>query len=793
MMSVHGSLVPFDKEKETWDVYTERLDFYFEAHDIATEEHKRSILLSACGSATYEELRNLVRPDALRDKSYTQLVQAMKKHLNPPSSKIMHRYKLFTTVRRPGDSIAKFVAQLQAIGQHCAYSDATWKEMLRDAFVFGVNDTQIQRRLFQEKKDFSLETAIEIANSIEMSGKNAARLQVNAPVRNSGTVHRVLSNEKSKPKPTNSKPVVCYRCGGAHLATQCRFIDAICRGCGKKGHIVKVCRSNTASRTSQPTRAKKPATTHMIDHEPTPLPDPDPPADSVDNSYPMFSVSSRSKPILLPVKLQDKEIQMELDTGASLSVISESTYRSIFGDNHRLDSTDVTLRLYNGQELPVLGSTNVHVQCEGQTAMLPLIVVKGAGASLIGRNWLEHIRINWAAVHSLQLDRGIEQLVQKHAPLFREETGLLKGTSAKFFVSSEARPKFFKPRRVSYTLKEKVERELDRLKEEGIIEPVTFSEWAAPIVPVVKTDGKIRVCGDYRVTINEAATPDIYPLPRIEDLFASLSGGKIFTKLDLTHAYQQVEIAEESRKYTTINTTRGLFQYHRLPFGISAAPAIFQRLMESLLQDLPHVTVYIDDIVVTGSSEDDHLANLDKVMARLETAGLTLRQSKCVFGASSIEYLGHVIDSDGLHPSIEKVRAIQNAPEPRSITELKSFLGLLNYYNKFLPNLSSVLFPLYRLLQKNTPFLWESEHRSAFKKAKELLQSSSLLVHYNSQKELILSCDASPYGIGAVLGHRMEDGSEKPIAYVSRLYQLPRNDMLKWKRKHSPSSSVSRS
>ena len=207
----------------------------------------------------------------------------------------------------------------------------------------------------------------------------------------------------------------------------------------------------------------------------------------------MLSVSSQSKPILLPVKLQDKEIQMELDTGASLSVIGESTYQSIFRDNHRLYSTDVTLCLYNGQELPILSSTYVHVQCEGQTAMLPLIVVKGAGASLIRRNWLEHIRINWAAVHSLQLDCGIEQLVQKHALLLREETGLLKGTSAKFFVSLEARLKFFKPRRVSYTLKEKVEHELDRLKEDGIIEPVTFSEWAALIVSVVKTNSKIHV------------------------------------------------------------------------------------------------------------------------------------------------------------------------------------------------------------------------------------------------------------------------------------------------------------
>ena len=158
--------------------------------------------------------------------------------------------------------------------------------------MFGVNDTQIQRR--RRRTSLSRHPLRSLTPS-RCRGKNAVRLQANAPVRNSSTVHRVLSNENSKPKPTNSKPVVCYHCGGVHLAMQCHFIDAICQGCRKKGHIVKVCHSNTASRTSQPTRAKKPAATHIIDHKPTPLPDPNPPADSVQtiyNSYPMFSVSS---------------------------------------------------------------------------------------------------------------------------------------------------------------------------------------------------------------------------------------------------------------------------------------------------------------------------------------------------------------------------------------------------------------------------------------------------------------------------------------------------------------------
>ena len=138
------------------------------------------------------------------------------------------------------------------------------------------------------------------------------------------------------------------------------------------------------------------------------------------------------------------------------------------------------------------------------------------------------------------------------------------------------------------------------------------SEWAASIVPVLKPDGTVRICGDYCLTINRTAKPDTYPLPSVKDLFAILAGGKSFTKLDLAHAYSQIPLSKASKQYVTINTHKGLYRYNRLPFGITAAPSIFQRLMETLLQGIPHVSIYLGDILITGTSEDDHLKTLDR-------------------------------------------------------------------------------------------------------------------------------------------------------------------------------------
>jgi len=222
---------------------------------------------------------------------------------------------------------------------------------------------------------------------------------------------------------------------------------------------------------------------------------------------------------------------------------------------------------------------------------LNLLVVVGEGPNMLGRDWLGHIKLDWTRLNHVQGTSACQQILDKYDTIFKDELGTIQGVTAKFHINPDAQPKFYKACPVPYALQSKVEDELNRLQDTGVIKPVKFSEWAAPVVLVVKPDGLIRLCGDYKVTINQVAQTDTYPLPKMEDLFASLSGGKFFSKVDLASAYQQILLEEETKEYTTINTHKGLFCYNRLPFGVASAPSNFQRTIENILQGFKRVCV----------------------------------------------------------------------------------------------------------------------------------------------------------------------------------------------------------
>ena len=244
-------------------------------------------------------------------------------------------------------------------------------------------------------------------------------------------------------------------------------------------------------------------------------------------------------------------------------------------------------------------------------------------------------------------------------------------------------------------------------------------------------------------------------------------GGK-FSKLDLSHAYQQLQLDEDSQELLTINTHRWLYQPTQLQFGIHSATGIFQREIEKRVKGIPYCKVRVDDILVSGKNDEDHMHHLEMVLKRLSEAGLWLKRGKCQFMMAEVTYLGFRINKDGVKPVPEKVRAISEAPAPKNVVELRSYLGMLQYYNHHLPYLSTVTEPLHQLLRKGADWEWSDKHQGVFELKKKMLCKAPLLTHFDPVKPIILYCDASPYGLGAVLAHRMEDGSEKPVCYISR-------------------------
>ena len=711
-------------------------------------------MLSVCGAPTYQLIRNLVAPQKPTEKSFTEIVKLMSDHYQPKPSPIVQCFLFNTRSRKQGESVATFVAELKKLSEHCDYGDSL-NDMIRDRLVCGINDGRIQRRLLAEA-ELTYKKAFELAQAMETAERNAQDLQGPKAER----LHAVIKprNVSDSAKRGEVHPM-CYRCGGKHKAPDCRVKEMKCHQCGKKGHLAKVCRSKRRTEKRQSGQRR----THQLQDEVT--------ATSDDAAYALYyAPSDGSPPLMVTMDISHAKLQMEVDTGAMKSVISDRTYRRLWSKDRAppLQPTDAKLKTYTGERINVLGAITVDVTCNGQQARLSLLVVAGNGPSLMGQDWLQAIRLDWAHLHQVRSTSKLQGVLDAHSQVFDDKLGKVQGVAAKLHIEPNIQPIFCRLRTVPYALRSKVEAELDRLEKEGVIEPVQFSDWAAPIVPVVKKDSSIRICGDYKLTVNRAAKMDTYPLPRIDDLFASLAGGKTFSTLDLAHAYQQVPLEEGSRQYVTINTTKGLYRYNRLPFGVASAPSIFQRIMDAILQGLPGVCVYLDDILVTGETEDKHLQNLEQVLSRLEKAGLQLQRQKCTFMQPSVEYLGHRISAAGLHPSEEKVRAIVDAPVPKDVTQLRSFLGLVNYYGKFLPQLSSTLALLYALLQKKARWTWGAVQDKAFLEAKGQLTSPCLLVHFDPRKELVLSCDASPYGVGAVLSHREEDGSDRPVAYASR-------------------------
>ncbi|KAJ1522456.1 hypothetical protein ONE63_001646 [Megalurothrips usitatus] len=252
------------------------------------------------------------------------------------------------------------------------------------------------------------------------------------------------------------------------------------------------------------------------------------------------------------------------------------------------------------------------------------------------------------------------------------------------------------------------------------------------------------------------------------EAFAKLAGGRVFSKLDFKDAYTQMPVDDKTADMLTINTLKGLFTVHTLQFGLTDGPSRFQRAMDICFSGVPGLANLLDDFVVSGSTVQEHDQRLMQVLDIVEEMGLRLNVRKCAFRVPSVEFLGHKIDAEGIHPMSDKIQAIMEAPMPQNVKQLQAFLGLVNFYDHFIDKKAAYFEPLYRLLEKGAEWSWGPEHQAAVDKVRAVLTSSDTLAHYDGTRTLVLACDASPWGVAAVLAIVDERSIERPLAYASR-------------------------
>ncbi|XP_031334015.1 uncharacterized protein K02A2.6-like [Photinus pyralis] len=487
-------------------------------------------------------------------------------------------------------------------------------------------------------------------------------------------------------------------------------------------------------------------------------------------------LSEDSQKFMVPIKVGSVTINFEVDTGSPVTLINQHDFNKLQYPSP-LKTTNVLFRVYTEQTFAPLGVIQVPIEYGNTKSVEELYVVPAPYAAIVGRVWLRRLgivdiknaptnKISHLATSNSETLKN--EIMQSFYDVFEQKVGCVPNFACSLRVKdNHMAPLFMKSRQIPYALQEKVEAELDLMEQNGLIEKTDYSEWGSPLVCVPKPDGNVRLCIDYKMTINPHLQNARYPIPLIDDVLNSLRGSAIFCILDIHKAYQHLLVDKESQKLQTISTHRGTYKMKRLAFGIKTAPNEFQKFIDTALQGLEGVVSYFDDIVVHANSLQECYNRLVKCLNRLRSLNLHLNPSKCTLFAKKIKYLGHIVSAEGIQKTPEKVEAILNAPRLKNVQELRSLIGCVSYYSKFMPKIAGIMRPLYQLLRIGTTFKWTAPCESAFLKIKQEISSNRVLIKYDPKLPLILATDASPVGLSAVLSHIYE-GEERPIAFASR-------------------------
>ena len=715
MSATLGSL-PLDSADacKCWLVSFEAICRTKTLNDEATKDGntpKADKFLELCGTKSLLKIVTLFPGEEVDKLSFAKIKDGILSYIEPKSRLVItDRTNFLCLTQGEAETVVDYLSRLNESSVLCKWqelkSSDPSEEMIKLKFVAGLKDEALKIKVLEKLQINPKSTVQDLVDFCQMNSQLANF--VNNP------------SEKSIPNDNmtlyvspKSKKFCCNRCGTEHLPKSCPAFNKKCNECSKFGHFARCCKNKVQRKRNFP--SGKTPKRHMT------------------NNVDVFAIDHCKPPGLTKqINVLGKVLDFQLDTGASISLLSKPQWEELGFPS--LEPTDIKPTNFDGSVIETFGELRTEICTERKMNVKFVVVNSTKRFGLIGRDIIDQDK---SSVCTYSVESQYLPTVQ--------------GFTASIILKDEEKPlKFCPARPVPVHLRDALDSELESLQNQGIISPVEFAKYASPVVWIKKSNDRFRLCVDYKATLNPNMLSDAYPLPRIEEIMSKLEKASKFAKIDMKSAYWQIALDEKARELSVINTHKGLFVLNRLQMGMKNASAIFQRCVERVLKGIQNVIVYQDDIMLFADSATQLKKRLAEVKKRLKEHNFTLNDDKCIQCTDSLNFLGYVFSKDGLKPDESLVMKINETNSPKNLKELSHFLGMVNYFGKFIPKFSEICKPLYQL-KASDKFCWTEECTKSFSTLKNCLVNAPVLQPFSLEKESVLSTDASQNSLGAVL------------------------------------------
>ena len=752
-----------------WQIWLRRFDLFIEANGVTGDRKMIATLLNEAGSGV-EEIYEAIRDTtvAKADEKYADIAKLITNHFAPQKNLNMSKLKFRETCQYQGENVDSYYVRLKTAAVQCEFGTSNNDEILLQ-LIQGSIDKRVKLKASQET--VTLDNLLKYIRSLEFSSE----VSVSSYKKEQGSCkvesicklesRNVVDFNRIKQASTNK---LCFRCGREfpHKG-KCRALDQKCNKCGKLGHFAKCCKGgvdnkpkftkhkfdNTAKRSYQIQTIKSSNADENInmkvnDENVTEI---------RSESYNLFSISNGDLACpRIMIDILGSTIEAGIDTQASINAISKQTFdKMTIKPELKFDNTIVYS--FDGKKpMKSLGKFISIVKANRKAVKAEFLVFDDVRDNLLSYQTsrdLELVKLTFAL--ESKEDVFHKNVVAKFPDLFSGKIGRLKDYKLKFHINKDIKPIIQKERKIPFHLKEAIEKAIDDMIVDDIIEPVSGE--ATPhvscfvAVPKPSNPKEVRITLDAKI-INKSIERERHNMPTLDELKAKLNGAKYISKIDFKGGYHQIEIDEESRYITVFRTPKGLMRYKRLVQGISCSSEMFQNAVEKILNGLNGVMNLIDDGFIWGSTEEEHDENLYAVLQRLQDKGLTLNPEKCVLKQKELEFFGMKFSSEGISITDEKVKALKEAKLPITQSELRSFLGFANFCSDSIPELAINARLLWKMTHSNKPkkIVWTEDLIKRFEMVKDTV-STTALSYFNKDWDTVLEVDAGPEGAGAVL------------------------------------------